>query len=220
MSRRTFFGPEVWEMSHSLKKAPSPADNYRDMKNTLFITITLLSCAAFAHASEPEMGLDSNTAFYEGEAFSYTMSAPDGYKLVTYFAKLDGYSFAFIPKDQTYDSASIILGVHIYKIRGMTFGDALLADTSAVRAHYGGDLILNPVEGTTNATNHSLTTFYLDDKSRFIPNVMMSYFPGGNEMVIMELVITPGVMRVQAEEVFMSGLKRFKALMKGELGAG
>ncbi len=187
------------------------------MNRVLLTTFFVLLAGLSSSASEAEFGLDSNTAFYEGEALTYTMSPPGGLRLVTDYARLDGYSLAFIPEDQPYDSATVIIGFNIYKIRGMTFPEAITADTIAVREHYGANLILTAVDSVFNATDQLMTTFYLDNKTRFIPNVMMSYFDGGTEMVVFELVITLGVTRVEAEETFLQSIERFKALKKGDL---
>ena len=187
------------------------------MIRTTIISVLILLAASSLFAREPEFSLDSNTAFYEGEALNYTWTAPTGYRLSTDMAKFDGYSFAFVPFDQAYDSAEIIIGVHIYKIRGMSFAEAVQADTVAVRSFYGPNLILNPIDSIINATNHTLTAFYVDDKTRFIPNVMMSYFNGEAELIVMELVIRPGVLRVSAEDSFVESISKFRALKIGDI---
>jgi len=189
------------------------------MRNTCFLLTLALFLAASAAAGEPEFGLDSNTAFYEGEEFHYVLTPPNGYRLVIHKAKSDGYSFAFVPQDDLYDSAAVMVGVHLYKIRGMSFEEALLADTGSIREYYGEDLLIRPVSSVTNATDQELVTFYLDKKDEFIPNVMLSYFDGGPELVILELVIKEGAVRVRAEEIFMGAVGRFKALHRGTLGS-
>jgi hypothetical protein len=187
------------------------------MKNLLLLLVFVLAGNSL-YANEPEFGLDSNTAFYEGETLNYVVTPPDHYRLDIYQAKEDGYSFAFIPPDALYDSADVIIGVHIYKIRGMTFKEALVADTSSIRTYFGPDLIINPVKSISNGNNREMTTFYLDNREQFIPNVMISYFDGGPEVVIFELVITDRTPRPRAEEMFVDCIKRFKTLKKGELG--
>jgi hypothetical protein len=187
------------------------------MKHLLLILAFVLAANSL-YANETEFGLDSNTAFYEGETLNYIMTPPDHYRLDIYKAKEDGYSFAFIPGDQLYDSADVIIGVHIYKIRGMSFKEALVEDTNAIRGYFGPDLVINPVPSVKNGNDKSMTTFYLDNKKQFIPNVMMSYFDGGPEVIIFELVISDRVIRPKAEEMFVDCIQRFKTLQKGELG--
>jgi len=194
-----------------------PADNTVSMKKLLFSIIFVLAGNSL-YANDTQFGLDSNTAFYEGENLNYIMTPPDHYRLVIYQAKEDGYSFAFIPGDAMYDSSDVIIGVHIYKIRGMSFRQALVEDTSAIRSYFGQKLVLNPVESLKNGDGHTMTTFYLDNKEMFIPNVMMSYYDGGPEMIIFELVITDRIPRFKAEDMFVDCIKRFKTLKKGELG--
>ena len=203
----------------SVKSRP-PTCRYRWYMKLILLTagaIFLLSGVLLA--GQPGYTLDSNSAFYEGESLNYVMSPPDGFRLVTYKAKFDGYSLAFIPDDEIYDSASVIIGVHIYKIRGMSFNEALVEDTNSIRGYYGKNLIINPIESLTNASHQKLTSFYLDNKQQFIPNVMISYFDGGSEMIIFELVIRDDVTRFKTEEPFVQCVQRFRSLKKGELSA-
>jgi len=139
--------------------------------------------------------------------------------MTTSQAQLDGYSFAFIPEADNYDSASMIIGVHIYKIRGMSFTEALTGDTNSIRSYFGADLQLYPVDSLFSATGDRLTSFYLNQKKAFIPNVMISYYNGQSELVIFELVITEKITRVTAEDIFVKCIGSFKSLRKGELGA-
>jgi hypothetical protein len=182
------------------------------------IALLVLTGAALADETG-EFALDSNTAFYEGEALNYMVSSTSGFRLVIHKARFDGYSFAFVPDNEFYDSASTLVGVHIFKIRGMSFEDALTADTSAIREYYGPELALNPVPGIKNEDGDSLVTFYLDRKDQFIPNVMMAYFNGGTEMLIFELVISPEAVRFESEERFVAIVSRFRTLIRGELGS-
>ncbi|RME26639.1 MAG: hypothetical protein D6800_06115, partial [Candidatus Zixiibacteriota bacterium] len=59
--------------------------------------------------SEVTYGLDSNVAYFAGEQLDYIIYAPPGFRMVTEEAKRDGYSCAFIPEDQTYDTANIFI---------------------------------------------------------------------------------------------------------------
>jgi hypothetical protein len=190
------------------------------MKRTAFAAISLIWVAVTSFAAgETRFDLDSNTAFYEGEAISYVIKPLPRFRLVTHEAKFDGYSFAFVPDSTVYDSAGIIIGVHIYKTRGMAFDRALADDTGSIRKYYGENLMINPVESVYNELGAELTTFYLNIRKQFIPNVMISYFDGGTELIIFELVISPDVIRVTAEEAFMETLRHFKTLKKGDLSS-
>lgn len=188
------------------------------MKNTLIFLILALLSWSHPGAIELDTELDSNTAFYEGEFFNYVIPAPDKFKMATVEAQKDGYSFAFIPRDGNYENSDIMIGVHIYKIRGMSFAEALTGDTSSVRAYFGADLQLYPVDSLFNASGDRLTSFYLNQKKAFIPNVMLSYYDGRSELIIFELVISEKVIRVTAEEIFVKCIESFKSLRKGELG--
>lgn len=161
--------------------------------------------------------LDSNTAFYEGESLRYIIPAPRHFKMVTDEAADDGYSFAFIPKVDAYDSASVMIGVNIYKIRGMKFESVIVSDTSSMREHYGPSVTIRPVEPLTSSTMDPLTTFYLNIDRGFIPNAAMAYFDGGTEIVIFELVISEDILRFKAEELFADCVKHFRPLKQGSL---
>ena len=169
-------------------------------------------------AAEPRLVADSNTAFYDGESFRYVIPAPRLLKLITEKAALDGYSFAFIPKNEDYDSASMVLGVNIYKIRGIRCDSVICRDTSLLREHYGDDIDIRKVDSVFAGSGEMMATFYVDSKKRFLPNVMFSYFDGSSELLIFELVIAPSIFRLKAEELFMTCLRNFKALRRGTLG--
>jgi len=109
--------------------------------------------------------------------------------------------------------------VNIYKIRGLSFEDVLTQDTVSLRKHYGDSLNIWEVDSVTTATGDMMRTFYVNDKRRFIPNVMISYFDGKTELVIFELIISERVLRVNAEDIFIDSIRRFKALKRGELGS-
>ena len=162
---------------------------------------------------------DSNNAFYAGEKFNYVVKAPHHFKMITAEARADGYSFAFVPDTFSYKKADIVIGVNIYKIRGLAFESVLANDTSSMREHYGPNLVLRPVDSVRNGSGQPMTAFYLDDKSRFIPNVMTTYFHGDSEILIFELSIAPGVARVGAENIFMECLSRFTANRQAQLGS-
>ena len=63
-----------------------------------------------------------------------------------------------------------------------------------------------------------IQTFFINDTTRFIPNVMISYYNGQTEMLVFELVITDQAARIKAEDVFVECLEKLKVLPIGELG--
>lgn len=185
-------------------------------KVTLILALAFL--ASGVPAQDRQVVTDSNTAFYEGENLRYVFPPAPALKMVTGEAANDGYSFAFIPKVDNYDSALMMVGVNIYKIRGLSCDTVISMDTSALRNHYGPDLLIRRVDSVFAASGEPLKTFYIDSKKRFLPNVMVAYFDGKTEIVIFELVIDPNAIRPKAEELFMACLTNFKALKRGTLG--
>jgi hypothetical protein len=187
--------------------------------NSIRIFTTLLVLAATSLAgSKPEKGLDRNTAFYKGESLNYIIFPPDQYQMVDWEATGDGYSFAFIPPDQKYDHADLMIGVNIFKIRGLKFRDVVAKDTAAVREHYGKRVSIWAVDSVFAASGQPVSAFFINDTSRFIPNVMLAYVDGRTEMLVFELVITDRVARIKAEDVFVQCLERLKVMPVGELG--
>ncbi len=174
--------------------------------------------AGSVSAQQRKMILDSNTAFYEGENLRYIIPAPAGFKLVTDEAFKDGYSMAFIAKGEQYDSASVIIGVNIYKTRGMKFDSILVQDTVSLRQHYGKSLTIRSVDPLRAQTGDALRTYYLEEAKQFIPNQVIAYFDGGTEMVIFELVSSPGVLKFKAEKLFSDCVHSFQPLKRGTLG--
>lgn len=187
----------------------------------LTIGLLLLATVAFGRVGDlydTDGSLDSNIAFYEGEELNYVIYPPDGYRLLLDEAASEGYSFVFVPENATYDSAEVLIGVNIYKIRGMAFDDVLRNDTTGLRQHYGDDVVIRPVDSLMAYTGDLYKAFYIDIKDAFIPNVMIAYYNGKTELLIFELVITEHAFRVKAEEIFVSCLERMKAMPEGELG--
>ncbi len=180
---------------------------------SLLLGLTLSSATA-----QTETDLDSNVAFYEGESFNYVIYPPDGFRMVTDEAAYDGYSFAFVPEPSTYDSSDIMIGVNIFKIRGLDFNDMVKQDTASIREHYGANMLIRPVDSVFSGSGDILPTFYIDNREIFIPNVMISYYNGKTEVLIFELVISEGTTRFKAEDLFIACLKEFKAMPVGELG--
>ena len=188
------------------------------MNSIRSVPLLLLLVASSLAGSKPEKGSDRNAAFYKGENLNYIIFPPDQYQMVDWEATGDGYSFAFIPADQEYDYADLMIGVNIFKIRGLKFRDVVAKDTAAVRKHYGQRITIWPVDSVYAASGQPVVAFYVNDTSRFIPNVMLAYVDGRTEMLVFELVITDRVARVKAEDVFVQCLKRLKVMPVGELG--
>jgi hypothetical protein len=168
--------------------------------------------------SKPEKDLDRNTAFYKGESLNYVIFPPDHFQMVDWEATGDGYSFAFIPTDQTYDHADLMIGVNIFKIRGLKFFDVVARDTAAMHEHYGKRASIRTVDSVFTASGQTVSVFFVNDTSRFIPNVMLAYVDGRTEILVFELVITDRVTQVKAEDAFVQCLQRLKVMPLGELG--
>jgi hypothetical protein len=179
--------------------------------------LALVLCGA-ALAGQPQKAGDRHAAFYKGESLNYVITPPDRYQMIEWDATADGYSFAFIPDNQVYDSADVTIGINIYKIRGLNFSDVVVRDTVALREYYGKKISIWAVDSVYAASGQPIQTFFINDTSRFIPNVMIAYIDGRTEMLVFELVISERMTRIKAEDAFMNCLERLKALPIGELG--
>lgn len=192
------------------------------------ITIALLALMpALATAQDDDSGrvIDDNTAFYEGATLSYIISPPNGFVMVEGEAAADGYSFAFVSEDETYGSASMLIGVNIFRIKEdligkISLGDIIAEDTSAIRQHFGSSLSIYEVDSVVTKAGLAIHNIYLNDTTRFIPNIMVSYLNGGTEILIFELSHTQKIPRFMAEQVYMECLERIKILVKNKLEAG
>ena len=181
------------------------------------ILILTLVAAGSISAEQPYV-LDSNTAFFEGVEIAYVFNPPPNMKLITEPANEDGYSFAFIAETDEYKNAGALVGVTIFTLGANAFDSVVAADTSAIREHYGGALTITSVDSVTAFDGTPLPTFFIDDETRFIPTVIISYFDGGSEIVLFELSITEnGLPRFLAERLYTSCIQHFKALKKGTL---
>jgi len=187
------------------------------MKQIVTILILALTCAVAAQA-EVETTLDSNTAFYEGETLNYIIHPPTDFQMIDWEATADGYSFAFIPEGQSYDEADLMIGANIFKIRGLSFDEVIVGDTIELRKHYGDEVSIWPVDSVFTASGHLVPTFFINDPSAFIPNVMISYVNGETELLVFELVITDRAVRMKAEDAFIECLEKLKVLPSAELG--
>jgi hypothetical protein len=191
-----------------------------------FIRVTaiaaLIAIAVSGSLLAQDLVTDSNAVIYEGARLSYVMAAPVGFVLEMAESQIDDYSFAFVPEGETYTEATVLIGVTIFSLIDSTGnrGPAeriMQMDTSGMRDHFGQTLSIRPLEAVTNATGQPVTVFYLEDKTRFMPNVMTGYFDGTEELVILELIITPDFPRFLAEDAFMEALDSFKTLVQGSL---
>ncbi len=166
--------------------------------------------------------LDSNTAYYRGKLYDYVVYAPDGFVMVIEEPIKDGYSLAFVPETDRYDSCGIMITAVFYdlarhKKTGHSFERIVSSDTADMRRHYGENLVFRSVDSVLNANDEDIPTLYLEDKTRFIPNVMVSHYDGGTEMLIFELSIGEGYPRFLAEGVYLECLRKFKRLKHGQL---
>ena len=169
--------------------------------------------------------LDNNTAFYEGAKQNYIIPSPDDFIMVIDEAAADGYSFAFIPDSNSYDSAGMIIGINIFKIKSkkkkkFSLDQLITDDTTSYRKHYGKSLSISEVIPIVTETTDSIQTFYLNDSTRFIPNVMLGYYNGRQEVLIFELSVSSTFPRFKAEVIFIKCLEQMKILQKGTIGIG
>ncbi len=183
----------------------------------LFAVLLIASCP---HAEE--VALDSNTAFFEGEKYNYIIYPPDGFQLITDEVKSAGYSLAFVPEGQLYDSADITIDINIFRFKKKKnkvdfFSELIKDDTLQIRKHYGKTLLIRPVDSVFNKEGKLLPTFYFNDSTRFIPTVMMSYFDGAHEVLIFELTIKRLQPKFVAEQKFTECLGKFRTLIRGDI---
>ena len=198
-------------------------DTYRMKK--IYTALVLIFITATAFASEADSLYDNNTAFYEGDSFSYIISPPDNFQMNSAEATDDGYSFAFIPSTEKYADASVLIGINIFKIKKskknpFTLDMLITDDTTAIRKHFGKEIEIAEVEPIQTATTDKLRTIYFESKSGMTPNVMMSYFDGKSEILIFDLTVTDTVPRFQAEKIYLECLNKIKILTKGKLEVG
>ncbi len=196
------------------------ADNQTVRMLNRIILFAALLMASSAHADE--VALDSNTAFFEGEKYNYIIYPPDGFQLITDEVKSAGYSLAFVPNGQLYDSADITIDINIFRFMKKKskvdfFSELIKDDTLQIRKHYGKTLLIRPVDSVFNKDGKLLPTFYFNDSTRFIPTVMMSYFDGAHEVLIFELTIKRLQPKFVAEQKFTECLGKFRTLIRGDI---
>ena len=185
----------------------------------LFLALSIMG--DFSDNSSADNVTDSNTAFYKGDGMNYVFSPPNGFKMEDKDVINDGYSFAFIPENENYDSANVIVGITIYNLalykEHYTFEQILTDDTTSIRKQYGRKMAIWPVDSMFNFNGEIVPTYYFNHPDNFIPVVMTSYYDAGSDMIIIDLSINDMYPRFQAEEIFDESLGRFKVLKHGEL---
>lgn len=188
---------------------------------TTILTLTMNFMSVFMGNSIFNDVTDSNTAFYKGNEVNYVFSPPKGYIMEDKNAASDGYSFVFIPENENYDSANVIIGITIYNLElyndRFTFEQILTDDTASIRNQYGRKMAIWPVDSMFNYNGEIVPTYYFNHPDKFIPIVMISYYDTGSEMIIIDLSISDMYPRFKAEEIFEKSLGRFKVLKQGEL---
>ena len=168
--------------------------------------------------------LDSNIAFYEGRESSYLISPPVGFELEIQRAKMDGYSMSFIPLNSSFDSAGVRIDVSILnhsfkKKRKLLLNDFISEDSTSLIEHFGKNLEFYKIDSILNNSNEKLVTYYINDKSQFIPNVMVAYYFKKSELFIFELSISESYPRFEAEKQFIELINNFKILSKKEISS-
>lgn len=166
---------------------------------------------------------NEDIAYFEGDSLAYVIGPPRGFKMVFKDAQEDGYAMAFIPATSDYDSAHVVITTDIFTYKGKKAKSAfrvfITADTAAISEHYGSPMKLHEVDSIYTSNGTELATWFIEDKSRFIPNVMIAYLLGGSELFVFDLSIRENYPRFEAEEKFIECLQGIKVLVKGELGA-
>jgi len=192
------------------------------MKCFAFLLAAATVLFAGGRIAAQDIVVDSNSALYEGVEINYVFTAPTGYRLDIDRANLDGYSMAFLPAREEYETATVMIAVTIYSLSEQkhvdeAFEAVLTEDTTSIREHYGDGLIVREVDSMLDGSGVPVRTFFLEDTTRFIPDVMVSYFDGGAEMVISQLTITDAFPRFLAEGVYTEYLRGFKTLVRARL---
>lgn len=187
----------------------------------IFTLISLILLAATSTVAE-QVQYDSSTAFYEGQTVAYTIPPPPGFKMVINEASENGYSFAFIPNDESYALASRTISVTFYSLDqigdGPVLEELVKSDTAEIRRFYGGTVTIRAVDSISNASGELLGCFYVNDTARFIPTVMVSYYNGSTEVLIFELSVSDNYPRFKAEQTYVDCIAGFKVLPKKKLG--
>ena len=184
------------------------------------LCLVLLVLPQMAMSGEHET-LDSNTAFFDGISQSYTIRAPHGFWMETYDAGYDGYSLAFVPDGESFEMASTMIALTLYRSDKVMLAEIMKSDSAAVTEQFGAGVASWEVDSVRNFNGETLVTRFFTDKTAFLPVIMMSYYDGGTETLVFELHITKsGLPRFLAESVFTDCVLGFKVLPKKELPLG
>lgn len=184
----------------------------------LILAVSLIS----SEAAGQDFVLDSSTAYYEGAELSYVIPSPEGMRLVIDEAFVDDFSMAFVPDAEPYDSASVLIGVNIFTVQQSDsvvdiYSEIIMSDTAALREYYGPTLIIRSIDSVLCATGQSVDLFFIEDKTRQMPDVMTAYLNGGAEIIIVSLSIGGSYPRFLAEELFMQCVTGVRLLKTGDV---
>lgn len=189
----------------------------------LFPILVAASLNPYADLLEPPV--DSSTAYYEGRELGYVFPAPPHFRLVIEEpAAADGYSFAFIADTAEYGEADVIIGVtilanHDKQNTPPLLEEFLTRDTAGMRSFYGEALKMWPVDSVLNRGREVLPSVYLTADRRHIPTVMVSYYDGGTEVIVFELIVSGRFPCFKALPIYERAVGRFHVLKRATLKA-
>lgn len=183
--------------------------NIRFSSALVAIALAFVFCSP-AFADKPK--LDSNSAFYEGQTYNYVLPAPPGYQMLVEEAGWEGYSFAFIPEKERYASASVHIGVSIYKQADISLQSLLKRDTIQIRRDFGKTVVIRSIDPLKTSSGEIVKVFYVDDKSRFIPTLILAYLDGKTEFAAYQVSVAKDTPRFEAEIAFDEAIRRIKLL--------
>lgn len=169
------------------------------------------------HSSQAEVVADSNTAYFSGERYDLVISAPRGYQLVTTDAQSEGYACAIIPVDESYATASHVLGIHFFRIRGMSFERAVTQDTANLRQLFGKAFTMNAVNSLPFMTGDSLAVVKLGGANAPMSADFFGYFDAGSDMLIVEASRTTSRTVADSERLLRETIALAKVLTRAEV---
>jgi hypothetical protein len=184
----------------------------RNHQSQISYLIPILSILLATTSVADKTKLDNNSAFYEGATYNYVMPSPPGYQMFVEEAGWEGYSFAFVPEKEKYATASVHIAVTIYKQTDITLAALLKRDTVQIRRDYGKNVVIRAVDPVKTSSGEIVKMFYVDDKSRFIPTVILAYLDGRTEFAAYQLSIAKDTPRFEAEIAFDETIRRTKLL--------
>lgn len=163
-----------------------------------------------------EMVADSNTAYFAGERFDLILSAPRGYQLITSEAQSEGYACAIIPVNETFKSASHMLGINFFRIRGMSFDRAVTQDTLNIRILFGTEFSMQPVSSLPFLTGDSLEVIKLGGGKLPMSADFFGYFDAGTDMLIVEASRSTSRSIADTERLLRETIALAKVLTRAE----